>query len=81
MSRLSNFLSTSLLTVHIAQLQNPTQLVPAAACVTLTNSVSQYFMALASSSFRRTLTNISHLCSLGCQLLWGLHGCVPSHLI
>ncbi len=81
MSRLSDFLSTSLLTVHHARLQTPNQILPAAACVTLVNCASSYFTALALSSFCHTLTNISHLCSSGRQLLWGLHGFVPPCLI
>jgi hypothetical protein len=74
MSCLSDFLSTSLLTVHHACLRNPNQLIPVVARVTLTNCVSQYFTALASSSFCQMLMNISHLCSSGRQLLRGLHG-------
>ncbi len=81
MSRLSDFLSTSLLLVHHARLWTPNQILPAAACVTLTNCGSSYFTALATSSFCRTLTNTSHLCSSGCQLLRGLHGFVPSCLV
>ncbi len=51
MSHLSDFLSTSLLTVHHARLQTPYQILPAAAHVTLVNCASSYFMALALSSF------------------------------
>jgi hypothetical protein len=81
MSCLSDFLSTSLLTVHHDKLQTPNQLIPVAARVSLTNGISSYFTALASSSFCRLLTNISHLCSAGRQLLCSLHGFLPSHLI
>ena len=81
MSRLSDFLQASLLAVHHARQLLPKSLVPAAARVALSASVSSYFTALASSSFCRNLTTISHLCSAGRQLLHGLHGFVPSGII
>jgi hypothetical protein len=81
MSRLSDFLQDSLLAVHHARQLLPTSLVPAAARVALSAGVSSYFTALASSSFCRNITTISHLCSAGRQLLRGLHGFVPSSII
>jgi len=81
MSRLSDFLQDSLLAVHHARQLLPTSFVPAAAWVVLSAGVSSYFTALASSSFCRNLTTISHLCSARHQLLRGLHGFVPSGLI
>ena len=81
MSRLSDFLQASLLAVHHVRQLLPTSLVPAAARVALSAGVSSYFTALASSSFCRNLTTISHLCSAGRQLLRGLHGFVPSGII
>ena len=81
MSCLSDFLQDSLLAVHHARQLLPTSLVPAAAWVALSAGVSSYFTALASSSFCRNLTTISHLCSAGRHLLCGLHGFVPSGLI
>ncbi len=38
------------------KIMNSQSAIPAAACVTLTNCISQYFTALASSSFCKTLT-------------------------
>ncbi len=64
-----------------ARLQTPNQILLAAARLTLVNCASSYSMAFASSSFCCTLTNISHLCSSGRQLLRGLHGFVPPCLI
>jgi hypothetical protein len=81
MSRLSDFLQTSLLAVHHARQLLPKSLLPAAARVALTAGVSSYFTALASSSFCRNLTTISHLCSAGRQLLRNLHGFVPPGII
>ena len=81
MSRLSDFIQAYFLAVHHAGQLLPKSLVPAAARVALSAGVSSYFTALASSSFCRNLTTISHLCSAGCQLLRGLHGFVPSGII
>ena len=81
MSRLFDFLQDSLLAVHHARQLLPTSIVPAAARVALSAGISSFFTALASSSFCRNLTTISHLCSAGRQILRGLHGFVPSGLI
>jgi hypothetical protein len=81
MSRLSNFINDSLLAIHHINQQSPRQFVPSAAKAMLTVRPSSYFSALASSSFCRTFTAVSHLCSAGCQLLRNSHGYVPPHLI
>ncbi len=73
--------SKPLLAVHHARQLLPKSLLPVAAQVALTAGVSSYFTALASSTFCRNLTTISHLCSAGRQLLRGLHGFVPSGII
>ena len=78
MSRLSDFLQTSLLEIHHSRQLLSKSLVPAAAQVVLSTGESSYFTALASSSFCRNLTTISHLCSAGRQLLREIHGFVPS---
>jgi hypothetical protein len=81
MSRLSDFITDSLLAIHHTNQHFPKQVVPSAAKAMLMVHPSSYFSALASSSFWCTLTAISHLCSAGCQLLRTFHGYVPPHLI
>jgi hypothetical protein len=80
MSRLSDFLNDSILTVHHASQRGPTTVSPAAAPGRATQNSSGYFAALSSSSFFRNLENISHLCSAGRHLLRRFHGFVPAHL-
>ena len=80
MSRLSSFLSDSILAVHHASQQSPHTVTPAAARVHACGTSSGYFAALNSSSFFRTLENISHLCSAGRHLLRHAHQFVPAHL-
>jgi hypothetical protein len=78
MSRPSDFLHNSVLAIHHAPQSSPNITVPVAACVTLSSMGSSFITVLASSLFFRTLTNISHLSSAGCQLLRNLYGFVPS---
>jgi hypothetical protein len=80
---LSGFVNTFLLkTHHTCQcsyfLNN---LAPLAAWVVLTAGASLYFVALASNMFYCSVTRMSHLSSLGCQLLQGLIHFIPSGLI
>ena len=81
MSRLSDFLSDSILAVHHASQRSPTLVTPAAAHVSACGGFLGYFSALGSSSFFRTLENISHLCSAGRHLLRQAHGFVPAHIL
>ncbi len=81
MFHLSDFLSDSILTVHHASQQPPTLVTPAAAQVSACGGSLGYFSALGSSSFFRTLENISHLCSAGRHLLRQAHGFVPAHIL
>jgi hypothetical protein len=81
MSRLSDFLSGSVMAIHRARQQSPTLGVPAAACVSLSSGDSPYLRVLASSSFFWTVSNISHLSSAGWQLLRQTHGFVPSSIL
>ncbi len=81
MSRLSDFINDSLLAIHHTNQHSPKQVVPSAAKAMLTVHPSSYFSDLASSSFCRTFTAISHLCSAGCQLLRNFHGYVPPHFL
>jgi hypothetical protein len=80
MSHLSDFLSDSILAVHHASQRSPTFITPAAARVSACGGSSGYLSALGSSSFFRTLENISHLCSAGRHLLRWAHGFVPAHI-
>ncbi len=52
----------------------------AAGLVGLGSGWSSYMAALASNSFCCTLSNVSHLCSLGRHLFWKHYGLVPSGL-
>jgi hypothetical protein len=78
MSRLSNFLSVSVLAVHHAWQCSPTSVAPAAAQVCLSTDDTPFLQVLPSSVFFRTVSNISHLLSADWQLLWCIHGFVPS---
>jgi hypothetical protein len=80
MSRLSDFINTSLLAVHHSR-QAAASFTPAAARAVRAAGPVSYFSALASSSFCRSLPAISHLSSAGRQLLRSLHGFVPSGFI
>ena len=81
MSRLSDFVNASLLAIHHVRQSAPLPMIPAAAHAVLAAGPLSYFSALASSSFCRSLSAISHLSSAGRQLLRGLHGFVPSGFI
>ena len=80
MSRLSDFINSSLLAVHHSR-QAASSSTPAAARAVRAAGPVSYFTALASSSFCRSLPAISHLSSAGRQLLRSLHGFVPSGFI
>ena len=79
MSRLSTFLSDSILVVHHSLQQTPNKVAPAAARVQVCGGSSGYFSALNSSSFFRTFVNISHLCSAGRHLIRRAHRLIPAH--
>jgi hypothetical protein len=81
MSRLSDFINSSLLAIHHTHQSSPCQVLPAAAWAILTVHPSSYLSALISSLFCCTFTAISHLCSAGHQLVQNHHGFVPSHLV
>ncbi len=81
MSRLSDFLSGSVMAIHHARQQSPTSGVPAAARVSLSSGDSPYLRILDSSSFFWTVSNISHLLSAGWQLHRQTHGFVPSSVL
>jgi hypothetical protein len=80
MLRLSDFVNDSLLDLHHACQQSP-QVTPAAALVRIASGCTSYMAALASNSFCRTLTNLSHLCSAGWHLFWKHHHLIPSGLL
>jgi hypothetical protein len=80
-SNLSDFLSDSILAVHHTSQRPPNLVTPAAAQVSACGGLLSYFSALDSSSFFRTLENISHLCSAGWHLLWQANGFVPAHIL
>jgi hypothetical protein len=83
MSRLSDFVNGSILAVHHASQSIPNIVTPAAAAATGASSAGGgfgYLAALASSSFLRNLTNVSHLCSAGWYLLRRAHAIVPPNI-
>jgi hypothetical protein len=80
MLRLSDFVNDSLLDLHHACQQSP-KVTPAAVLVSIASGCTSYMAALASNSFCRTLTNISHLCSAGWHLFWKHHCLIPSGLL
>ncbi len=81
MSRLSDFLSGSVMTIHHARQQSPTSGVPATAWVSLSSGDSPYLRVLTSSSFFWTVSNISHLSSAGWPLFQQTHGFIPSSVL
>ncbi len=83
MSQLSDFVNGSILVVHHASQSLPNIVTPAAAAATGALSAGGgfgYLAALASSSFLRNLTNVSHLCSAGWYLLCRAHAIVPPNI-
>jgi hypothetical protein len=78
---LSDFFNTSLLESHHAHQRSPHTVVPSAAWVTLASSASSFLSALAANTFCWSTISVSHLCSVGRQLLQGLHGFIPPDLI
>ncbi len=73
---LSDFMNDSLLHLLHARQQSP-QVTPAATLVSIASGCTTYMAALASNSFCRTLSNISHLCSAGGHIFWQHHHLVP----
>jgi hypothetical protein len=69
MSRLSDFVHNSIFVVHHTSWRSPTMVAPTAARVCASSGSLGYISALFSSSFFRSLKNISHLCSAGWHLL------------
>jgi hypothetical protein len=80
MISLSDFMNDSLLHLHHACQRSP-QVTPAAALVIIASGCTSYMAALASNSFCRNLSNVSHLCSAGWHLFWQHHHLVPSGLL
>jgi hypothetical protein len=80
MIHLSDFMNDSLLELHHSH-QRSQPITPTAAFVCLVSGCSSYMAALASISFCRTLSNVSHLCSLGRHLFWKHYHLIPSGLI
>jgi hypothetical protein len=80
MSQLSSFLNDSILEIHHASQHSPNMVSLAAARVCLSSGSSGYLSALISSSFFRSLSNISHLCSAGRHLLRRSYCVTPSHI-
>jgi hypothetical protein len=81
MSWLLDFLNTTLLESHHACQWSQHSVAPSAAWVTLASGASSYLSALAANTFYWSTTSVSHLCSAGRQLLWGLHGFFPPDLV
>jgi hypothetical protein len=77
---LSDVMNDSLLHLHHARQQSP-QVTPAAALDSIASGCTSYMAALASNSFCRTLSNVSHLCSAGQHLFRKHHHLVPSSLL
>jgi hypothetical protein len=77
---LSDFMNDSLLHFHHAHQQSP-QVTPAATLVSIASGCTSYMAALASNSFCRTLSNVSHLCSAGRHLFQQHHHLVSSKLL
>jgi hypothetical protein len=80
-SRLSDFLRTSLLEVHHARQRSQHTVAPSAAHVSISFGASFYFTALASNTFCRSVTAISHLSSAGRHILCCTFDFVPSGLL
>ena len=81
MSRLSDFVSDSLLESHHARQRSPNLVAPSAAWVSLASCASSYLSALASNTFCRSASSVSQLCSAGRQLIRGLYGFIPPDLV
>jgi hypothetical protein len=81
MSRLSDFLNTSLLETHHVRQRSSHSVAPLAAWVSLALGASSYFSALAANTFCQSASVVSHLSSAGRQLLWSLHGFIPLDLV
>ena len=76
-----DFLNTTLLESHHTRQQSQHSVAPSAGWVTLALGASSYLSVLAAKTFCRSTTSVSHLCSAGRQLLWGLHGFVSPDLV
>ncbi len=81
MSRLSDFLSTSLLEVHHACQRSQNKVAPLVAHVSVSFCASSYITALASNTFCWLVTAISHLLSDIHHILCRTFGLVPSGLL
>jgi hypothetical protein len=82
MSRLLDFVSSSLLETHHArQLSGSNSVALSAAWVSLASGTSSYLSALAANIFCRSASSVAHLCSAGRQLIRGLHGFIPPDLV
>jgi hypothetical protein len=82
MSRLSDFVKGSILAVHPSSRRLLSTLAPAAASSRYGSfGFSGYLAALTGSSFLRSLSNVSHLCSAGRYLLRRAHTLVPSGVL
>jgi hypothetical protein len=77
MSRLSHFLTNSILAIHHASQHSPNTVTPAAARVCASSKSSGYLYALCSSPFFHSLKNISYLCTSGRHLIYCAHRFVP----
>jgi hypothetical protein len=80
MTRLSDFLNNSILAIHHASQRSLNMVTPAATWVHASGESLGYLYTLCSSSFFRSLENISHLCSAGWHLIHCAHGFVPSNI-
>jgi hypothetical protein len=81
MTRLADFLNTSLLTIHHAHQRSQNTVAPSAVHVSLSVGCSSFFSVLGSKLFCRSVTAISHLSSAGRYLLWRLYSFVPSNIV
>jgi hypothetical protein len=81
MSRLSDFLNNSILTINHASQRSPNMVAPAAAQICTSGKSLGYLSALLSSSFFCSFENISNLSSAGWHILLCTHCIVPSNII
>jgi hypothetical protein len=82
MSRLLDFVSSSLLETHHARLHSGRHSVtPSAAWVSLASGSSSYLSTLTANTFCCSTLLDSHLCSAGRQLIRILHGYIPPDLL